>query len=239
MQTLPVMCCQLLEAAAQLCRGAYLWCLIINVILPSHFNKMYHVTASAVWDLPAETKRPSFGNMRLISISLLLVCHVHMVCPFTFHSSSCLMFETSPGVFIVRSVSNASTVTCTFCRCCCQACMPAPFLSAVSLPPWHYSTPYPPPHSAFTLSMCVCCTPTPSRNTPCRSPLVLLLLWPLLLLLPREVDLWVTDLLTVRQSDNRILTYKQRVHNLPTLYWPVRYVLGMAISWGMMYLLHW
>jgi hypothetical protein len=65
--------------------------------------------------------------------------------------------------------------------------------------------------------------------------LVLIFLWPLLLLLPRVLEVWCTDVLTVSNADNRVLSYKQRVHNIPTAPWPLRWLLGMGVSWGLMH----
>lgn len=72
----------------------------------------------------------------------------------------------------------------------------------------------------------------------CRFPL-LTLMFPALLLLPKTIATWATDELTVRAGDNSIVAYKQRVHNIPTAPAPVRWLLGCASSWLMMYLLGW
>jgi len=72
----------------------------------------------------------------------------------------------------------------------------------------------------------------------CRFPL-LTLMFPALLLLPQRIESWATDELTVRSEDNRIMAYKQRVHNIPTAPSAVRWVLGLASSWMLMYTLGW
>lgn len=66
-----------------------------------------------------------------------------------------------------------------------------------------------------------------------------MLAFPALLLLPRRIETWATDELTVRKADNKISAYKQRVHNIPTAPTPVRWLLGLASSWLLMYVMGW
>jgi hypothetical protein len=68
---------------------------------------------------------------------------------------------------------------------------------------------------------------------------MLALPFPALLLLPETITSWATDVLTVDAQENRIVAYKQRVHNIPTAPTPVRWMLGMASSWLMMIAMQW
>jgi hypothetical protein len=68
---------------------------------------------------------------------------------------------------------------------------------------------------------------------------MLTVMFPALLLLPETFTSWVTDELTVSRQDNKIVSYKQRVHNIPTAPTPVRWMLGLATSWTLMYMLEW
>jgi hypothetical protein len=63
--------------------------------------------------------------------------------------------------------------------------------------------------------------------------------FPVLLLLPRTLESWVTDEVTVRLADNKLVRYKQRVHNIPTAPTLLRSVLGLFTSWLFMMLLGW
>lgn len=71
-----------------------------------------------------------------------------------------------------------------------------------------------------------------------RHPL-LCVMFPALLLLPETITSWVTDELTVNNNDNKLVAYKQRIHNIPTAPTPVRWLLGLASSWTLMLLLGW
>jgi hypothetical protein len=51
--------------------------------------------------------------------------------------------------------------------------------------------------------------------------------------------MWVTDVLTARKSDNKVVAFKQRVHNLPVAPWLLRYPLGMALSRLLMHAFGW
>lgn len=57
--------------------------------------------------------------------------------------------------------------------------------------------------------------------------------------LPQAVEAWATDILTVRQADNRIVHHQQRVHNIPVGPWPLRCYLGVTTSLFMMHVLGW
>lgn len=73
----------------------------------------------------------------------------------------------------------------------------------------------------------------------CHRYLLLLLMFPLLLLVPDKITMWVTDELTVRTQDNKLLVYKQQVHNIPTAPAAVRWLLGLMSSWLLTYLMNW
>lgn len=51
--------------------------------------------------------------------------------------------------------------------------------------------------------------------------------------------MWATDILTVRQSDNKIVHHQQRVHNVPVGPWPLRACLGLSSSLFFMHVLGW
>lgn len=52
----------------------------------------------------------------------------------------------------------------------------------------------------------------------------------LLLLLPGTLESWVTDEVTVGSADNQIVSYKQRVHNIPTAPTVLRAIFGLITS---------
>jgi hypothetical protein len=58
-------------------------------------------------------------------------------------------------------------------------------------------------------------------------------------ILPEAVEAWATDILTVRQADNKIVHHQQRVHNIPVGPWPLRCYLGVSSSLFMMHILGW
>lgn len=66
----------------------------------------------------------------------------------------------------------------------------------------------------------------------CRGPITSLLL-------PPAVEAWATDTLTVRESDHVVVHHQQRVHNIPTLPWPLRAYAGFTSSLFMMHVLGW
>lgn len=68
---------------------------------------------------------------------------------------------------------------------------------------------------------------------------MLALPFPALLLLPETITSWATDELTVDIHDNKIVSYKQRVHNIPTAPTPVRWMVGMASSLLMKVAMQW
>lgn len=72
----------------------------------------------------------------------------------------------------------------------------------------------------------------------CRHPLLVLLL-PGLLLVPRSIECWVTDELTVHKASNKIQAYKQRVHNIPTVPTLLRWLLGLVASFLLMWGFGW
>jgi hypothetical protein len=65
------------------------------------------------------------------------------------------------------------------------------------------------------------------------------MVFPALLLLPGTLESWVTDELTVRAADDKIMRYKQRVHNIPTAPTVLRAIFGLVTSWLFMMLLGW
>lgn len=57
--------------------------------------------------------------------------------------------------------------------------------------------------------------------------------------LPPALVAWATDILEVRESDNKIVHHQQRVHNVPVVPWPLRCCLGVSSSLFMMHALGW
>eukprot|EP00879_Flechtneria_rotunda_P023276 GHRR01024619.1.p1 GENE.GHRR01024619.1~~GHRR01024619.1.p1 ORF type:complete len:550 (+),score=191.79 GHRR01024619.1:830-2479(+) len=59
------------------------------------------------------------------------------------------------------------------------------------------------------------------------------------LFLPEALVAWATDTLTVREADHKILHHQQRVHNIPTIWWPARWSLGLSLGLFAMHVLGW